>query len=119
MAIVVVWGLWSGVLVTGFFALANRVSAPRDAATEAGVVRPTAPTRSGSPASFVAWDTLCRKGRTFVATGPSRVDLDRLAGGGAVEPIRVYAGLQSADTTQARADLSWPNCNGPVRSIAT
>ncbi len=105
IVVVVVWGLWSGVLVTGFFALANRVSAPRDAATEAGVVRPTALTRSGSRASLVAWDTLGRKGRTFVATGPSRDDLDRFAGGGAVEPIRVYAGLQSADTTQARADL--------------
>lgn len=64
LVLLVVWGLWSGVVVTGFFALANRVSAPRDAATEPGVVRPTASTRSGSPDSVMSWDSLGRKGRS-------------------------------------------------------
>lgn len=40
-----------------------------------------------------------------MATGPTRDDLDRFSGGGASEPIRVYAGLRSADTPQARAEL--------------
>jgi uncharacterized membrane protein len=97
--------LWSGVLVNGFFTAANWFFAPRDAATEDGIVQPTSPNRSGSPASLVSWDSLGRKGRTFVATGPTVEDLDAFNGGGAIEPIRVYAGLESADTLQARADL--------------
>lgn len=105
VALLVAWGLWNGVIVTGFFALANQVSAPRDAATDVGVVPPVSPTRSGSPDSLVAWDSLGRKGRSFVATGPTLDDLERFSGGGSREPIRVYAGLRSADTTEARADL--------------
>ncbi|HEX6255868.1 MAG TPA: alpha/beta-hydrolase family protein [Euzebyales bacterium] len=97
--------LWSGVLVNGFFTAANWFFAPRDAATDDGIVQPTSANRSGSPASLVPWDSLGRKGRTFVATGPTIEDLDDFNGGGAIEPIRVYAGLESADTLRARADL--------------
>jgi uncharacterized membrane protein len=102
---VVLLALWSGVLVNGFFTAANWFFAPRDAATDDGIVQPTSPSRSGSPASLVPWDSLGRKGRTFVATGPTVEDLTAFNGGGALEPIRVYAGLESADTLQGRADL--------------
>jgi uncharacterized membrane protein len=61
--------------------------------------------KSGSPASLVAWDTLGRKGRAFVATGPGVDELNDYHGGAAVEPIRVYVGLKSADTLEARAKL--------------
>lgn len=103
--VLLVWGLWTEVLVNGFFAGANRMFQPRDAATEQGVVPPTSPLRSGSPDSLVAWETLGRKGRTFVATGPTVDDLNAFHGGGALEPIRVYAGLQSAPTVEERAAL--------------
>ncbi|MBY5161409.1 alpha/beta hydrolase [Salsipaludibacter albus] len=99
------WGLWSGVLVNGFFTAANQIFAPRDSATDEGVVAPTSSLRSGSPDSLVAWDTLGRQGRNFVAGGPTVAELDGFHGGGAVEPIRVYAGLKSADTNEERADL--------------
>ena len=99
------WGLWSGILVNGFFAGANQIFAPRDTATDEGVVQPESANRSGSPESVVAWESLGRKGRTFVATGPTVEELNAYHGGGAVEPIRVYAGLKSARTPAARAEL--------------
>ncbi len=37
--------------------------------------------------------------------GPTVAQLEAVNGPGAKEPIRVYAGLQSADTVQGRADL--------------
>ena len=43
--------------------------------------------------------TLGYQGRNFVATGP-RDELSRLNGAPAKEPIRVYAGLQTADTDE-------------------
>lgn len=103
--IVLAWGLWSGVLVNGFFTAANQIFAPRDSATDDGVSAPTSALRSGSPESLVAWDTLGRQGRNFVAGGPTVEELDAFHGGGAVEPIRVYAGLKSADTIEGRANL--------------
>jgi uncharacterized membrane protein len=58
-----------------------------------GVAAPTAPTRSGSPASYVSWASLGRQGRAFVTSPGTR-------------PIRVYVGLRSAPTAEDRARLA-------------
>lgn len=97
--------LWNGFLVDGFFALANRTFAPIDTATDEGVVRTVSAARSGGPGSVVDWDTLGRKGRTFVATGPTVDELEAYHGRPAQEPIRIYAGLRSAATPAQRAEL--------------
>jgi uncharacterized membrane protein len=97
--------LWNGILVDGFFTLANRTFAPIDTATDEGVVPTTSALRSGGPGSLVDWDTLGRKGRTFVATGPTVDELEAYHGQEAQEPIRVYAGLRSGDTAARRAEL--------------
>jgi uncharacterized membrane protein len=99
------WGLWSEVLVDGFFAAANRISAPVDARTDPGIAPPRSSRRSGGPSSLVGWETLGRQGRNFVATGPTVDDLNAYHGEGAMEPIRVYVGLQSAHTVGERAAL--------------
>jgi len=103
--VLMVWGLWSGVLVNTFFAIANQAFASSDTVTADGVMQPTSELRSGSPQSLVAWETLGENGRTFVATGPSANELDAFHGDSAMEPIRVYVGLRSADTVEARAQL--------------
>lgn len=97
--------LVSGVLVNGLFAAANRSFSVRDTTTLEGLTRPESELRSGGPGSLVEWDTLGRQGRRFVATGPTVEELDAANGGGAEEPIRVYAGIASADDLQGRADL--------------
>ncbi|EUA51684.1 hypothetical protein I552_2630 [Mycobacterium xenopi 3993] len=63
------------------------------------------PEKSGSPASLAPWDTLGFQGRNFVATGPHAAELTRLNGRPAKEPIRVYAGLQTAADDRARAQI--------------
>ena len=106
-AIVVVLAitLINGVLIRGFLAGANRVFQPQNTTTRAGITQPLAPERSGSPTSFAPWDTLGYQGRNFVATGPHADELTRLNGRPAKEPIRVYVGLQTADTEQERMDV--------------
>jgi uncharacterized membrane protein len=94
--------LINGVLVRGFLAGANRVFQPQNTTTRAGVVQPTQPERSGSPTSFAPWDTLGFQGRNFVATGPHVDELARLNGKPAKEPIRVYVGLNTAETDESR-----------------
>ena len=97
--------LVNGVLFRGFLAGASAVFQPQNSTTRDGVAQPDAPERSGSPASFAPWDTLGYQGRNFVATGPDADELVRINGRPAKEPIRVYAGLQTADTDAARMDV--------------
>jgi uncharacterized membrane protein len=94
--------LINGVLVRGFFAGANAVFQPQDAATPVGVAQPQRPERSGSPTSLAPWDSLGYQGRSFVGTGPHAAELTRLNGKPAKEPIRVYAGLHTAPDDQGR-----------------
>ena len=94
--------LVNGVLYRGFVAGANTMFQPQNAATRAGVEEPLAPEKSGSPASFARWDSLGFQGRNFVASGPHAADLEQLNGRPAKEPIRIYAGLDSADSLAGR-----------------
>ncbi|MDY6997291.1 MAG: alpha/beta hydrolase [Actinomycetota bacterium] len=102
IVVVLVITLVNGVLLRGFVAGANRIFQPQNTTTEAGVVQPQVPERSGSPESFAEWDTLGYQGRTFVATGPDAAELTRINGRPALEPIRVYAGLETAETDEGR-----------------
>ena len=100
--VVLIITLINGVLIRGFLAGASRVFQPQNTTTRAGITQPLEPERSGSPTSFARWDTLGFQGRSFVASGPDLDELARLNGRPAKEPIRVYAGLQTADTDEQR-----------------
>ncbi|MEV0672340.1 alpha/beta hydrolase [Mycobacterium sp. NPDC050441] len=102
IVVVLVVTLVNGVLYRGFLAGASRVFQPQNATTGAGISQPTEPERSGSPASFATWDSLGFQGRNFVATGPRAAELEKLNGAPAREPIRVYAGLPTADSDDQR-----------------
>ena len=97
--------LVNGVLVRALLTGASAVFQPQNASTRPGVAQPSEPERSGSPASFAPWDTLGLQGRTFVGTGPRAEELATLNGRPAKSPIRIYAGLQSGDTVEARTAL--------------
>lgn len=105
IVVIVLITLINGVLFRGFLAAANRVFQPQDYDTRPGVSQPVQTERSGSPTSLAPWDTLGYQGRNFVATGPRADELTRVNGRPAKEPIRVYAGLQTADTDDARMNV--------------
>lgn len=105
IVVVVIVTLVNGVLFRGFLAGASAVFQPQNSATREGVAQPRQPERSGSPGSFADWDGLGFQGRNFVGTGPDAAELTALNGRPAKEPIRIYAGLQSADTADGRAAI--------------
>jgi uncharacterized membrane protein len=105
IVVVVLITLINGVLYRGFLAGASRVFQPQNSDTRPGVSQPEYPERSGNPKSLAPWDTLGFQGRNFVATGPRAADLTELNGRPAREPIRVYAGLQTAETDEGRMDV--------------
>ena len=85
--------------------IANASFAVTDHGTAEGISQPSDANRSGSAASLAAWDTLGREGRTFVASGPTQAELSGFSGHPAMDPIRVYAGLASANGLTSEAAL--------------
>lgn len=95
----------------GFDSWARNQFGAVDDGTEDGVEQPDDPTVSGSPDSLIPWDSLGSQGRTFVARATPEADLQSFADGGTgdtpvLRPIRIYAGLQSADDAEGRAALA-------------
>jgi uncharacterized membrane protein len=86
---------------------------------------PTSPMRSGGPQSLVSWESLGQQGRTFVEGGPSQEQLRQFNGAPPTEPIRAYAGLNSANGIKATATLAalelqrTGGLNRPVVAVAT
>lgn len=97
----------SGFVARSFADWADTNFGTFDGTTAAGVVPPTSPNSSGSPASLVEWDTLGFEGRNFVAGAPTIAELESFDQDATVlEPIRVYVGLDSADSVEERVDLA-------------
>lgn len=105
MTLIIIWG-FNGFLFKTFVNVSNSIYAKSNDATSAGINQPKTPLRSGSPDSLISWQSLGSRGRDFVARGPNLQQLEKFSGQTAMEPIRVYVGLKSADTARARAHLA-------------
>jgi uncharacterized membrane protein len=87
----------------------NKLNNTFNSVNEEGKTETEAPKsrlRSGGPESLVKWATLGHQGRIFVQAGPSVAKLTDFNGAPATEPIRAYAGLNSADGIAATAELA-------------
>ena len=103
--------LVNDVVADGFRDWANDSFGAVDKGTADGIEQPDSPNVSGSPDSLAEWDTLGLQGRTFVATATPTDTISEFQESigndvDVVEPIRVYAGIKSADDVQDRADLA-------------
>ena len=70
------------------------------------IAPPKSRLRSGGPESLASWESLGHQGRIFVKAGPTNNELTAFNGAPATEPIRAYAGLNSADGMRATAELA-------------
>ncbi len=96
----------SGLLLQGFVSLMNKAYSVRDTMTAEGVHQPTTSLRSGGPGSLIPWNSLGWQGRNFIGKGPPVSDITNFTGHPAMEPIRIYAGLASANGAAAQASLA-------------
>jgi uncharacterized membrane protein len=106
IAVALFWSVIEGVLFRFALRAADSSFQAFDELVEPETQRPTDPNKTGSDASLLEWDELGRAGREFIATGPVSKDLSSFSGQDSLEPIRVYVGLRSADTPEARAKLA-------------
>lgn len=112
VVVVAVALLFNGVILDRVAASVNAVFALTNGGTPEGLSAPTSPLRSGSPESLIGWETLGLQGRAFVGQGPDAREIAAVAeqaGGGGeptTDPVRIYAGLDSAPDLESRAALA-------------
>jgi uncharacterized membrane protein len=96
----------NGVIIDSLMSFADAAFRKVNSETEPGVDPPSRGTRSGGPGSLVSWASLGNEGRNFVSGGPSSSQLREFSGVSPTEPIRAYAGLDSATSTAGRAAVA-------------
>jgi uncharacterized membrane protein len=96
----------NGLVVRGLLYVADSIFLKADELVEEGIEQPTSDLATGSANSLIDWDTIGRQGKNFIVTGPTQASISEFLGRKAMAPIRVYAGMNSADTPIARAELA-------------
>jgi len=100
------WSIGNGLLVDGAMRTLDGIYSELDGRFEIDSPRPDGALKTGGPESLIAWDTLGRTGRQVVAAGPDRATIEAVTAAPAMEPLRVYVGLRSAETPQGQAELA-------------
>jgi uncharacterized membrane protein len=98
--------LLNGIVVRFAMSTINSTFSAVNDETDPDFPAPTSPLRSGGPNSLVSWESLGHQGRVFVSAGPTVDELSAFNDKPAIEPIRAYAGLHSADGIKATAALA-------------
>lgn len=99
-------GLGGFVLIAVLMGALDAVYAERNAAPADWVSEPTSEFHSAGEDSPMDWQTLGRHGTAFLGGGPTAEDIAEATGADALKPIRVYAGLHTAESTEERAALA-------------
>lgn len=106
VAIAVFWSVIDGVLFRYLLRVSDTAYAQVDAWIEPEQELPLDPMQTGSAASLIDWESLGRRGRQFVIGGPRQEEIATFHGEEVLQPIRVYVGLNSAETIEERAQLA-------------
>lgn len=100
----------AGAIFGGFYLLLRQVYGKIEhqaGLLETGFTEPPTSTKvSGGPDSLVSWDSLSVQGRRHVGTSLSKTQIESVMSEEAMDPIRVYVGLDSADTEKSRIELA-------------
>lgn len=105
-ALIVFWLLIEGVAIRWMLSSFDLSFQQLDAFVETDQAPPSASERVGSRASLIDWQDMGRQGRRFVNGVTTRAELEAFFGRAEVEPVRVYVGLNSADTIEERVELA-------------
>lgn len=106
VSVLLFWSVINGVLVKFILETADQSFQQLDALIEDHLPRPFLPQQTGSPSSLITWQDLGREGRRFISGGPGAEELSDFFGTPLPSPIRVYVGLNSAETAEQRARLA-------------
>jgi len=100
------WSLASGVLARLVLNSFDVSFQQLDLLVEDDLDPPVHPLATGSAHSMLDWDQLGRQGRRFIARTSTIDELQRLSPGAVRKPLRIYVGLNSAETIEDRVELA-------------
>ena len=106
LAIALFWSVAEGLVVSFALRILDSSFQELDARIEDGLAQPEASYKTGSAASLLSWNDLGRQGRRFVSSGPTGAEIGVFFREAALDPIRVYVGMNSAETVKERAKLA-------------
>ena len=106
LGVLIFWSAIEGVLFRQGLRIADSTYEAFDSFEDVDLERPIEDWKTGSDASLIDWTSMGRRGRQFVALAPTREDIVSVLGQEAMDPLRVYVGLRSADDAEARARLA-------------
>ncbi|MGP9806807.1 alpha/beta hydrolase [Halomonas sp. AOP12-C2-37] len=105
-AVALFWSVLEGVIYSLALQIADRSYQQVDELIQDDLSPPDNPMRPGSAESLISWEALGSRGRRFVTQGPSGEQIGRYLDEETPDPIRVYVGLNAAETAQERAELA-------------
>lgn len=105
-AIILFWALIEGVATRLVLQTFEASFQQLDALIDPEMEPPPHAGATGSGASLVAWDGIGRQGRRYIALGPSRSDLESFFQHDVEQPVRIYVGLNSAESIEERTRLA-------------
>ncbi|WP_026988242.1 alpha/beta hydrolase [Fodinicurvata fenggangensis] len=107
VVVTLLWTAANGLIFSVGLRMADSSYQQFDALIEPDVEQPLDSAMAGSAESLVDWEGMGRAGRKFIARTPDAKELDGfLEKDAAMRPARVYVGLNSAETIEARAELA-------------
>lgn len=95
------WLIGNDVVLGRILRILDETYAAVDALLPADEEAPTDPLKTGSPASLVDWQGLGAEGRNWILD-PTNAQSIAALGIAALEPLRIYVGLNDAPTVEAR-----------------
>jgi uncharacterized membrane protein len=106
LAMLLFWSIGQGVILKWGLDAADASFQKADEVIAPDAQAPVGTGITGGEQSLVAWDGLGRQGRSFVASGPRSQAIGNFWSAPALDPIRVYVGLNNAETVEDRAKLA-------------
>lgn len=100
------WFAINGLLFGFLLRVADRSFQELDARIDDELPRPTLASQTGSPESLVNWADLGHQGRSFISGCPTAAEMEKFFGTPVMAPVRVYVGLNSAESPEERARMA-------------
>ncbi|WP_323844089.1 alpha/beta hydrolase [Microbulbifer magnicolonia] len=99
------WAVFSDVVLSAALHRVDAIYQQLDARIAPEMSPPADPAKPGGAESLLRWQDMGHQGRRYLALGPTAQDIGEFAPG-APAPLRVYVGLNAAETPQQRAQLA-------------
>ncbi|MDE0588506.1 alpha/beta-hydrolase family protein [Halocynthiibacter sp. C4] len=96
----------NGLLLRTGIRMMDEVFAAINETQDSGLQEPLIKGIDGTTASLIEWDDIGRNGKLFLTSGPDRAEIEAFTGLPAKQPIRVYAGYNTGETLEERAQIA-------------